>query len=191
MCAALNRHNGKSDGYYSWNRGFQEACETELYNYYDNIAQCNGKKVHTKGWVHHNVQHWAKDFISRKTQEGRNFMLYVPFMAPHLGRFKGGSGEYWHAPNYLVQKYRDKGLSDGLSKLYSMVEVIDQTVGNILNHVDSIGKGGETVVMFFTDNGATGRGKMHDWWRRNHLGLRGEKGQVRTAHCWMCIYYDC
>lgn len=183
----IHRHNGKSDGYFAWNRGFQEACTTELYNYYNNVAQCNGKRVYTKGWVQHTVEHWAKDFMTRKTQEGKNFMLYVPFMAPHLGRTGGTSGEYWHSPDHLAQKYKNKGLSDGLAKLYGMIEVMDRTVGNILGHVDSLGKGSETVVMFFSDNGATGKEKMHDWWRRNHLGLRGEKGQVRTSHCLVCM----
>lgn len=102
-------------------------------------------------------------------------------MSPHLGRAGGGGGEYWPARDDLVQKYKNKGLSSGLSHLYGMIEMMDSSIGQILSHLDNQGVGDNTVVLFFSDNGATGAQLMDDWWRRNHHGLRGEKGQVNTA----------
>lgn len=172
-------HNGKTEGYFPWQRGFNEACMTELYNYYDNRAVCNGNVRRTSGWVQENIAGMAREFISRKASEGQDFLLYIPFMSPHLGRFKGsGGGEYWPAKKHLVDKYKGKGLSDGLSHLYAMIEMMDSTVGSILDQLDNQGLGDNTVVMFFSDNGSTGKEKMNDWHRRNHHGFKGEKGQV-------------
>ncbi|GMH37371.1 hypothetical protein BSKO_05244 [Bryopsis sp. KO-2023] len=171
-------HNGKSDGYFPWQRGFREACTTELYHYLNNKATCNGRTVQTGGWVQDTIASWATNFIDRKTSEGLPFLLYVPFMTPHLGYAEGGQPEYWHARADLIQKYLAKGLSHGLSTLYGMIEMMDSAVGRVLNHLDESGLGDDTVVMFFSDNGATGQHLMDDWWRRNHHGLKGEKGQV-------------
>lgn len=174
------RHNGKTDGYFPWNRGFEEACMTQLYNYRNNKAVCNGRKVNTGGWIQENIISWANDFISRKSSEGRDFMLYIPFMAPHLG-YADGTKNTWPALPNLVDKYLGKGLSQGLSQLYGMIEMMDYAVGSIVNHLDGLGLGEETVIMFFSDNGATGKEKIGDWSRRNHIGFRGEKGQVREC----------
>lgn len=177
-----SRHNGKTDGYFPWSRGFEEACMTKLYEFRNNKAQCNGREVQTEGWIQDVIASWAKDFITRKNNEGKEFLLYIPFMTPHLGNADGVRNT-WPAIPSLVDKYIAKGLSQGLSQLYAIIEMMDTSVGAVVNHLDSLGLGGDTVVMFFSDNGATGRRLIEDWERRNHIGLSGNKGRVGECSC--------
>lgn len=171
-------HNGITDGYYPWDRGFEEACMVKLYDYYDNDAICNRQKRWASGWTIERIFDWGMDYIQRK--QGEDFLLYLPLMTPHLGKKWDGENEYWHAPENVVNKYRNKGLSDGLSHLYGSIDFMDYNVGRLLQKLDQLGLDKKTVVIFLSDNGPTGNYLMssNDWWRRNPSGLNGQKGEI-------------
>lgn len=171
-------HNGLTDGYLPWDRGFDEACMVELYIYVNNKAICNGNERATEGWVTERIVDWGIDFMERNRDQP--FLLYLPFMTPHLGKTWHGESEYWHAPEEIVNKYRSKGLSDGLSRLYGSIDFMDHNIGRVMQSLDSLGLAENTVVIFLSDNGPIGQAFIphNEWIRRNPDGLNGNKGEI-------------
>ena len=59
-----------------------------------------------------------------------------------------------------VQKYRDVGMDEGQARYASMVEGVDQSLGEILDFIDKKGIADNTVVIFMTDNGGNSENKQ-------------------------------
>ena len=92
------------------------------------------------------------------------FFLYLSHYAVHLPM---------QAPPDLEAKYRTKTGSDGHddARYAAMIESLDQSVGRVLRHLETLGVEDETVVVFFSDNGgADGLTSMRP--------LRGAKGML-------------
>lgn len=179
MCFVGCRHNGNTDGYHPWDRGFEEACTVDLYDYYNNNAKCNNRNRWVGGWTNERIFDWSINYMERKKNE--SFAMYVPLMTPHLGKTWYTENEQWHAPEHLITKYRNKGLSDNLSRLYASIDFMDYNIGRLLKRMDELGLSENTVVIFLSDNGPTGNYLMSndEWWRRNPSGLNGLKGEVK------------
>lgn len=179
LTECVNRHNGKTDGYHPWDRGFDEACKPDLYDYWDNAATCNGQSQWAAGWTIERFTDWSINFIERYANK-QDFLMYFPLMTPHLGKTWYGESEYWHAPEGNVNKYRQKGFSDATSRLYGMIDFMDYNIGRIMWRLNDLGIADNTVVMFFSDNGAIGKSLVPSWeWdRRNADSLKGNKGEV-------------
>ena len=166
-------HSGKTDGYFPWDRGFDEAYYATLYNHFNNVGLLNGKRVETKGWATDRITDFTIDFIKRNS--GKKFLAYVSYMAPH---------EPWYAPEEYTEKYTKLGLSKPLSTLYGMIEQVDSNVGRLLKTLEETGIDKSTVVIFLSDNGPIqycsrfGKLSDEDWGLRNQHGLRGAKGTI-------------
>lgn len=166
-------HSGKTDGYFPWDRGFDEAYYASLYNYFNNVGLLNGERVETKGWATDRITDFAVDFIKRNSE--KKFFAYVSYMAPH---------EPWYAPDEYTEKYTNKGLSKALSNLYGMIDLVDFNVGRLLKTLEESGVDKSTVIIFLSDNGpvqyCSRFGKLSDeeWGLRNPKGLRGAKGTI-------------
>jgi arylsulfatase A-like enzyme len=166
-------HCGKTDGYFPWDRGFDEAYYATLYNHFNNVGLLNGERVETKGWASDRITDFAIDFIKRNSK--KKFFAYVSFMAPH---------EPWYAPDEYTEKYTNKGLSKALSTLYGMIDLVDFNVGRLLKTLEESGVDKSTVIFFLSDNGPVqycsryGKLSEDDWGLRNPQGLRGSKGTI-------------
>ncbi len=166
-------HSGKTDGYFPWDRGFDEAYYATLYNHYNNVGVLNGERVETKGWATDRITDFAIDFIQKNRDN--KFLAYVSYMAPH---------EPWYAPDILTEKYTNLGLSKPLATLYGMIEQVDANVGRLLEMLKKTGIDESTVVLFLSDNGPTqycsrfGKLSDEDWKLRNPGELRGAKGYI-------------
>jgi len=166
-------HSGKTDGYFPWDRGFDEAYYATLYNYFNNVGLLNGERVETKGWATDRITDFAIDFIKRNSK--KKFFAYVSYMAPH---------EPWYAPDEYTEKYTNKGLSKALSTLYGMIDLVDFNVGRLLKTLEESGIDKSTVIIFLSDNGPVqycsrfGKLNDEDWGLRNPQGLRGAKGTI-------------
>jgi arylsulfatase A-like enzyme len=166
-------HSGKTDGYFPWDRGFDEAYYATLYNYFNNVGLLNGERVETKGWATDRITDFAVDFIKRNSK--KKFFAYVSYMAPH---------EPWYAPDEYAEKYTNKGLSKALSNLYGMIDLVDFNVGRLLKTLEESGVDKSTVIIFLSDNGPVqycsrfGKLSDEDWGLRNPQGLRGTKGTI-------------
>lgn len=111
------------------------------------------------------------DFIA-KGKDRPFFIWYAPMM-PHLPH---------DPPDRLLAKYSAPGRDPRLAKYWAMCERTDETIGELLGHLDREGLAERTIVLFVVDNGwvqALGPAKPAD-----HLTTRSKNspydGGVRT-----------
>ena len=71
------------------------------------------------------------------------FIWYAPFL-PHTPH---------NPPKRLFDKYAAKVDSPHIARYYAMVEWFDETVGELVNHIDEKGLGKDTIFIYVTDNG--------------------------------------
>ncbi len=123
---------------------------------------------------------YATDLIGREavrfiedSPSGKPFFLYVPFNAPH-------------AP--LKAKEEDAArytaIADPRKRTYAaMVDSMDQAIGKILEAIQAKGIAENTLILFFSDNGAMEWGDNGPW--RNNKGSVYEGGiHVPAAVRW-------
>jgi len=163
-------HLGKTEGYFPWDRGFDEAFMARLYDYYDNEGIYNGEPLQTEGWITGVLTDMAIDFM--KDHREVPFFAYLPYLTCHAPL---------DAPGEYVEKYQGKGLSENLATLYGMVEHMDHHIGRLLDSLDVMGLAEHTVIFFLSDNGpAILNGQLTDEDRQTRYvnGLRGHKGNI-------------
>jgi arylsulfatase A-like enzyme len=84
------------------------------------------------------------DFIQdARHKEQPFFVFYAPFL-PHTPH---------NPPARLLDKYRGKTPHLPIAKYWSMCEWFDETVGELLGHLETSGLAQETLVIYVTDNG--------------------------------------
>ncbi|MCG6190050.1 sulfatase [Maribellus maritimus] len=83
---------------------------------------------------------------------GKPFYLYMAHYAVHVPLEP-------HNPFY--QKYKEMGLEEPEARYASMVEGMDKSLGDLMDHLDEKGLAENTIILFMSDNGglsAHGRG---------------------------------
>jgi uncharacterized sulfatase len=163
-------HSGKTSGYFPWERGFDEAYKAQLYKHRDSYGLLNGEPVEHEGWTVDTLTDYAIDFIERHRDEP--FFAFLPHLTVHAPLV---------APDELVQKYRDKGLGETLALIYAMVDLLDRSIGRLLDRLQELGLAEDTIVMFMSDNGPQYFGDRlppEDLARRYHSGYKGHKGNM-------------
>ena len=148
--------------------------------------QRNGKSIDESGYETYLLANETNRFIRERDQD-KPFFLYVPFLAPH---------EPLAAPEDLKDKYKDladnrqaaRSPSDAMSKaamdagaktrvpLYAaVVDAMDQAIGQILTTLEEEGIGDNTIVLFFSDNGAS---RVFTQGGGDNFPLRGGKAET-------------
>ena len=128
--------------------------------------QRNGESINDQGYETYLLARETSQYI-KKRDKTRPFFLYIPFLAPH---------EPLDAPEDLKAKYKDlednrpmaRSPSDAFSKpsieagfksrvpLYAaVVDAMDQAIGKVLTTLEEEGIVDNTIVLFFSDNGAS------------------------------------
>ncbi|MEZ5351099.1 MAG: sulfatase-like hydrolase/transferase [Bryobacteraceae bacterium] len=93
------------------------------------------------------------DFIDKS--EGKPFFLwYAPFL-PHTPH---------NPPERILAHYRTLGLPIEIAKYYAMVEWLDETVGQLMGHLEEKGLAKNTVVAYLADNGWTQKSDGVPFW---------------------------
>ncbi|MDC0584211.1 arylsulfatase [Bacteroidales bacterium] len=164
-------HSGKANGYFPWDRGFDEAYYSLLYNYWDNTGLLNGEHVQTSGFTTDAITDMAIEFIENKKDE--TFFAYIPHLAPHSP---------WRAPEKYINKYINKGLSKPMATLYGMIDNLDFNIGRVIDKVEELEIAENTIIVFMSDNGPNRNSyrfglTQEEWKLRNVNGRRGAKGQ--------------
>lgn len=96
------------------------------------------------------------EFIEEATEVGQPFFVwYAPFL-PHTPH---------NPPERLAKKYKHLG---HVGIYYAMVEWLDETCGELLDHLDEKGVTEDTVILFISDNGWPGKDKVYP----SELGMR-------------------
>jgi arylsulfatase A-like enzyme len=163
-------HNGALDPRYHPNqRGFGEFAGFRggWQDYYEWRLDYNGSYRTTDGRYLTNVfTDEAQQFITRHQNEP--FFLHLAYNAPHFPL---------QAPEAAIWLYRER-FNEGVSRIYAMNEVMDQGIGQILEHLGRLHLTDNTVVMFTSDNGPqmSGDGDMDT--TRFNCQFNGAKGLV-------------
>lgn len=92
--------------------------------------------------------HWGdfiNDFINRKKDDAKPFFVYYAMALPHRPFVPTPDSEDW--PNATART------SDDIRYFPDMVEYMDKCVGRVIQQVDDLGLGENTLVIFYSDNG--------------------------------------
>lgn len=121
----------------------------------------DGKALKEEGYTTDLIASEAERLI-RGRDKSKPMFLYVPFNAPHSPL---------QAPEETLAKYAN--VQDERRRTFAaMVDRMDSAVGRVLAAIDSAGMRGNTVVLFFSDNGGpVGQGARN-------VPLRGAKGSA-------------
>lgn len=166
-------HNGSQGPYHPNARGFDEFygfLTGHFGHYFDGMLDHNGVPERGKGFLADDVTDRAMAFIERNRE--RPFFAYVAYNTPHSPM---------QVPDRFYEKFaradlplratdRDREEVAHTRAALAMVENVDWNVGRILARLDTLGIAGNTVVLYFSDNGPNG-------WRWNG-GFKGIKGSI-------------
>ncbi len=128
---------------------------THVYNGRNDLFR-GTRPVRVEGYSTDLFARAACEFIRR--HRGRPFFVYVPFNAPHYPNPHNkapGVAAVWQAPDEAFAAY---GLSpdepDPRLRYRAVVTALDTGVGRILDQIEASGLRDDTLVVFFSDNGA-------------------------------------
>ena len=111
----------------------------------------------------------ALDFMSRcATSDTPFFLWYAPFL-PHRPH---------NPPTRLLERYLSEGVPEPIARYRAMCTWFDETCGELLDHVDAIGEGEDTLVILVTDNGWIQRPEAQGYAARSKR--TSYEGGVRT-----------
>jgi arylsulfatase A-like enzyme len=163
-------HSGDAEGYYPWQRGFEEALSLRLYKHREAEGYFNGEHITSTRWADELIVDHGIDFMKRNSDVP--FFAFVSLLSPHTPLV---------APDDVIQKYLDKGLSQNFATLYAMIDFSDQELGRLFHAMDELNLSHNTIVMILSDNGpAVNRAEISDEDRaiRYVNGYRGHKGDI-------------
>lgn len=164
-------HSGKSDGYWPWDRGFDEGYYAKLYNYFPSNGWLNEypkKTTHEGKWSPTVLVDYTIDFID-SNKEGP-FLAYLSFLTCH---------DFWKTPDKYKKKYLKDGRTERYATLLGMLEYMDEEVGRLLTYLSDNGLDENTVVIFMSDNGPNlGDTNAEEWALRNNHGFVGNKAKL-------------
>jgi arylsulfatase A-like enzyme len=177
-------HNGMQFPYHPLGRGFDYFygfCSGHWGQYFDPLLERNGKPVRGKGFCIDDFTNEAMSFIERSVKKEKPFFAYLPYNTPHSPM---------QVPDRWWNKFKAKQLEDlmrnrnpqkenrlHLLAALAMCENIDWNVGRLLKKLDELKVTGDTIVVFFHDNGPNGTR-----WNGDMEGKKGstEEGGTRS-----------
>ena len=108
----------------------------------------------------------ANRHVTEAVRAGKPFFLYFPQYAVHA--------PFQSDPRFAAN-YRDSGKSPQAQAFATMIEGMDKSLGDVLDHLDAQGVAGNTLVLFLGDNGSDAPlGHQHEV--ACAAPLRGKKG---------------
>ena len=180
------------------NQGFDEwfgyNCQSLAHNYYPEYLWHNRDTIFLHGNDNRGTSQFSHDIIHLKAidfiekNKDKTFFLFLPYTIPHA--------EILVPDDSLFEKYRSKfeetpykGVDDGpryrkgpygsqdypRAAFAAMMERLDLAVGDIMNKIDDLGIGDNTLFIFTSDNGPHLEGGADpDFFNSNGI-LRGYK----------------
>jgi arylsulfatase A-like enzyme len=164
-------HNGSQWPYHPNARGFDEYygfTSGHWGEYFDPPLEHNGQPVRGKGYMTDLLTDKALEFID--ASKGGPFLCYVPYNVPHSP---------WAVPQADWARFKDKNIItserdkageeiDETRCALAMVSNMDANIGRVLRRLEELKLAGNTIVIFFTDNGPN----SYRW----NGGMKGKKG---------------
>ncbi|WP_430817352.1 sulfatase-like hydrolase/transferase [Carboxylicivirga sp. RSCT41] len=107
----------------------------------------------------------ANAAITRAKEEGKPFFLHMAHFAVHA--------PFQSDPRF-ADNYKDSGHSEKAQAYATLIEGIDKSLGDIIAHVNQLGLGENTFIMFLGDNGSDA--PLGDDAYSSSSPLKGKKG---------------
>lgn len=178
--AAFGKWNlGFGEGYRPTERGFDEYfgnasgnCDYYTHRYTDRNDLFRGTEpVEIEGYSTDLFADAAIEFISRnrakpaESTDGpkdrktdRPFFIYLPFNAPHFPNAKSklpGQPNIWQAPDWAFEMYGwSPEETDEKRRYMAVVTALDTAIGRVLDSLRESGLENNTLVIWYSDNGA-------------------------------------
>ena len=108
----------------------------------------------------------AMQEISKAKAEGKSFFLNMCHYAVHAP---------FYSDARYADRYKDSGKPEKANAYATLVEGMDKSLGDIVNHVKSLGLGENTLLLFLGDNGSDAPLPIEDDYSSS-TPLRGKKG---------------
>ena len=83
--------------------------------------------------------------ISQAQEEGKPFFLNMAHYAVHA--------PFYSDPRF-ADTYKNSGKSEKAQAYATLIEGIDKSLGDIMQHVKDLGLGENTIILFLGDNGS-------------------------------------
>lgn len=163
-------HNGTQAPYHPNSRGFDEFygfCSGHWGNYFNPMLEHNGRIVKGEGFCIDDFTNKAMAFIEKSVNEKKPFFAYLPYNTPHSPMQV--PDEFWERFEKRDMKFDGK-VDNHYRCALAMCENLDWNVGRMLKHLNDLGVGDNTIIVWFHDNGPNG----HRW----NGGMRGIKGST-------------
>ena len=108
----------------------------------------------------------AKQQLSESVEEDEPFYLYMAHYAVHAP---------FHSDPRFADRYTDSGKPENAQAFATLIEGMDKSLGDLLDHIDELGVAENTLVFFLGDNGSDAPlGHQHEV--ACAAPLRGKKG---------------
>ncbi len=168
-------HNGSQYPYHPNGRGFDEFygfCSGHWGDYFSPPLEQNGISIRGNGFVADDFTDHAIEFIRKHAAEP--FFCYIAFNTPHspmqvpdpyMDRVKDRTLTFFHEG-----RPAEKEDEPTTRAAIAMVENIDWNVGRMLDLLDQLKLGDDTIIVYFNDNGPN----SFRW----NAGMKGRKGTV-------------
>ncbi len=160
-------HNGEQFPFTPGGQGFEHVFgfnNGHWNNYFDATLLRGTQPESTKGYISDVLTDEAMQFITARQKEP--FFCYLAYNAPHSP---------YQVPDKYFDQFKAKGFEDNVAAFYGMCENIDDNVGRLLAHLDTLKLTENTIVLFLTDNGGTAGVKTYN------AGMRGGKTSLHEG----------
>ena len=128
---------------------------THVYNGRNDLFR-GTEAAHVEGYSTDLFADAACDFLRRNAEAP--LFLYLPFNAVHYPNprnKKPGEPCIWQAPDEYFRRYGySPDTRDVRERYYATVTALDAGIGRVLAEIDALGLRENTLVIFFSDNGA-------------------------------------
>lgn len=108
----------------------------------------------------------ANNAISNAKNDGRPFFLYMAHYAVHAP---------FNSDPRFAENYKNLGKSEKAQAYATLIEGIDKSLGDIVNHIKDIGLGENTIILFLGDNGSDAPLPIEENYSSS-VPLKGKKG---------------
>lgn len=114
------------------------------------------EEAHVEGYSTDLFADAACEFIAKNA--ARPFFVYLPFNAPHFPSARNkapGQPTIWQAPDWAFEAYGwSPDEPDPKRRYFAVMTALDAAVGRVLQQLDDVGLRDNTIVIFYSDNGA-------------------------------------
>lgn len=109
----------------------------------------------------------AKSQIDKAVQSGSPFFLHLSHYAVHAP---------FEPDHRFADRYKGQGFDDRSVAFASLIEGVDKSLGDVVDHLDSLGIADKTMIIFLGDNGSDSPLGEDKLGYASSAPLRGKKG---------------